>query len=381
MNMNDIIIKRSNIDNVAVAEMPSAGADMKETVKEMWRESFNPDERWLDMYFDRVYNSRDLLTLPAGDDDDVVASSLLLPRYTLYFHSSPVAMAYVSGATTRREYRNRGYMKQLMRQAMEFAYERGDALISLIPASRYLYAYYERLGFSTVFYIDEERYTDRHRFGYEGSYTAIDPVGSHEVYAAVDAFLRRRDNVVLHTYDDFQTILADTTLDGGHTIVLRDDDSGTIAAIAIVAPTDSDRVIVRELLSDGDDARNAALEHARELYPGRAITVIAPPDSRQIPVHARGMARIVNARKLLAAYASRYPKLSQSIRLYDPVLHDNTHIYIIDRGEVVVNDGFGGRIDLDVTPEVLLSILCSDSPIGDIFNLPTARPYMSMMLD
>lgn len=353
---------------------------IKETVKQMWRESFAVDVRWLDMYFDKVYRHEDVLTLTAGDDDDVIASSLLLQRYTLYFHSSPVPMGYISGATTRRQYRDRGYMKQLMRDALEESYSRGDALVALIPASRRLFYYYDRLGFSTVFYIDEERYTDKHVFEYTGGYTAIDPVGSHEVYAAVDSMLRIRDNVVLHTYDDFQSILADVTLDGGHTIVLRDNNTGGIVAVALVAPAE-ERIIVRELLSTNNDARMAALEYTRKLYPGRPMSVIAPPDVRHIPIHARGMARIVNARKLLSAYALRYPKLSLSLRLYDPLLPQNSHIYIVDRGEVVVNDGFGGRIDLDVTPEILLSILCSDSPIGDIFNLPTARPYISMMMD
>lgn len=355
--------------------------EMKETVRQLWRESFKVDERWLDMYFDRVYRQEDLLTLTAGDDDDVVASALLLQHYTFYFHSIPLPMGYISGALTRRQYRDRGYMRQLMRDALELSYDRGDALIALIPASRRLFGYYDKLGFSTVFYIDEERYTEKHRFEYEGSYDAVDPSGSHEVYAAVDRMLRMRDNVVLHGYDDFQNILADVTLDGGHSIVLRDNNTGEIAAVALVVPSDDDRITVRELLAMNGDARMAALEYARRLYEGRPMTVIAPPDTRSIPVHARGMARIINVRKVLSAYASRYPRIRQTIRIYDSLLPENSHIYIIDRGEMIVNDGFGGKIDLDVTPEILLSILCSDAPVGDIFELPTARPYISMMLD
>lgn len=353
---------------------------VKDTVRQMWREAFDPDEHWLDMYFDRVYNHDDLLILTAGDDDDVIASSLLLQRYTLYFHSSPVPMGYISGAVTRRRYRNRGYMKQLVRDALEEACERGDALVSLIPASRRLSLYYDRLGFSTVFYIDEERYTGVHRFEYSGTYSAVDPLGSHEVYTAVDSMLRRRDNVVLHTYDDFQSILADVTLDGGHTVALRDVNTGDIAAVALAVPS-GERIVVRELLSVDSDARQAALDRVSGLYPSCPVSVMAPPDVRSIPVHARGMARIVNARRLLEAYAAHYPGLTQRIRLYDPVLPCNSHIYVLDRGEVVVNDGFGGHIDLDVTPEILLSILCSDTPVGDIFGIPTARPYMSMMMD
>ncbi len=354
--------------------------DVRNTVRQMWREAFAPDERWLDMYFDRVYNHDDLLTLTAGDDDDIIASSLLLQRYTMYFHSSPVPMGYISGAVTRRRYRDRGYMKQLMRDALEEACDRGDAIVSLIPSSRRLFMYYGRLGFSTVFYIDEERYTGVHRFEYDGSYSAVDPLCSHEVYAAVDSMLRRRDNVVLHTYDDFQSILADVTLDGGHTIALRDVNTGGIAAVALAVPS-GERIVVRELLAVDNDARQAALDRVSGLYPSRPVSVMAPPDVRAIPVHARGMARIVNARMLLEAYAAHYPGLKLRIRLYDPVLPCNSHIYVLDGGEVVVNDGFGGHIDLDVTTEILLSILCSDTPIGEIFGIPTARPYMSMMMD
>ncbi|MDE7473780.1 MAG: GNAT family N-acetyltransferase [Muribaculaceae bacterium] len=354
--------------------------EVKETVMEMWRESFKVDEQWLKMYFDRVYRDDDVLTMTAGDDDDVIASSLLLQRYTLYFHSMPVPMGYVSGATTRREYRDRGYMRELMNRALEFAYDRGDAVVALIPENRRLFFYYDRLGFSTVFYVDEERYTDVHRFEYTGRYTAVNPADSHEVFSAFDRMMRRRDNVVVHTYADLQNILLDVTMDGGHTIVLRNDNNGEIEAIAMVVPKD-ERIVVRELLADNVDARDAALEHARQLFPGKPVTVVAPPDEHNIPIHSRGMARLVNARKLLAAYAARYPKLSMSIKLYDPILPNNSHIYIIDGGEVVLNDGFGGKIDLDVSPETLLSILCSDAPIGDIFGMPTARPYISLMLD
>lgn len=361
----------------------ATASNLKEEIKEMWRESFDVDERWLDMYFDRKYRKEDVLTLSAGDDDDIIASSLLLQRYSLYFHQTPLPMGYISGAATRREYRDRGYMAQLLTLALEYAYERGDALVALIPSQRSLYGYYERHGFSTVFYIDEERYTDRHTFDYTGSYEAVNPRDNHEVFVAVDSMLRDRDNVVLHTYDDFQAILADVTLDGGHTVVLRDTNTGEIASVALAAPATGEerRVTVREILSRDEDARNAALEHIRGLYEGYSITVVTTPDDRRIPIHARGMARIVNARKVLKAYAARYPKVSQRIRLYDPVIPDNSHIYILDRGELVVNDGFGGKLDLDVTPEILLSILCSDTAIGDIFGLPTARPYISMMLD
>lgn len=355
-------------------------AIVKEQIKDMWRDSFRASEEWTDMYFDKVFKPEDAIYMMASDDDELIASSLLLQRYMYYFHQVPIAAGYVSGATTRRDYRDRGYMNELMRDAMSIAYDRGDTIMTLIPANRSLYFYYDKLGFSTIFYVDEARYTALHQFEYTGKYHLIDAPDSHDVFHAVDSMLRSQDNVMLHTYDDFQNILKDNTLDGGRAIVLVDDNTSEIVAFALAVPG-KERVTVRELLYTSLDARNAALETIRRIYTERPITVILRPSDRNIPIHARGMGRIINAKKLLEAYASRYPHIKQSIKVYDAILPQNSHIYMIDRGEVTINDGFGGKIDLDVTQEVLLSILSSDKPIGEIFNLPTARPYISMMMD
>lgn len=357
-----------------------SGDQICKEIKEMWRETFRVSDEWLDMYFKKVYRQADLMTITAGDDDDVIASSLLLQRYNMYFHSAPIPVGYVSGAATLRRYRDRGYMKQLMHDALFASFERGDVLMTLIPASRHLYFYYDRLGFTTVFYVDEERYTEKHTFPMQFRYDVVNPRESHEVFQFVDDKLKERDNVMLHTYDDFQNIISDTLLDGGSATALANHHTGEIEAFILAAPA-NERVSVRELLYTNEDARNAALSHVMTLFPGMPLTVISPADSRRIPIHARGMARIINARKLLAAYAARYPRLRMSIKLYDSLLPQNNHIYVIDRGEVIINDGFGGKIDLDVTQEILLAILCSDSPIGDIFDMPTARPYISMMMD
>lgn len=356
-----------------------SGETICKEIKEIWRENFELSDEWLDMYFSKVYRQADLMQITDAAGDGII-STLLLQRYMMYFHSTPIPVGYVSGAATRKEYREKGYMKRLMQEAMEAAYDRGDILLTLIPASKHLYFYYDKLGFSTVFYADEERYTEKHTFEYTGRYEAMRPEGNHDVFQFVDEMLRKRDNVVLHDYNDLQNILADARLDNGTASALYDYVTGEITAFFIAVP-EEDSVVVKELLSRDDNARAAALARVKALYPGRQIIVLSPADSNSVPMHARGMARIVNARRLLSAYAARYPKLQLSVKLYDPMMPQNNHIYIIDRGIAIINDGFGGKIDLDVTQEVLLSILCSDAPIGEIFELPTARPYMSMMLD
>ena len=129
------------------------------------------------------------------------------------------------------------------------------------------------------------------------------------------------------------------------------------------------------------DAREAVLAELHRRYPDASMTVVLPAGTLRIPIFSRGMARIVNADALLKAYAAAHPEVKATIRLHDPLIKENNHIWVLDRGEALVNDGFGGRLDLDVTQDVLLAILSSDRSIGEVFNLPTQRPYISMMHD
>ena len=106
-----------------------------------------------------------------------------------------------------------------------------------------------------------------------------------------------------------------------------------------------------------------------------------PQNNSLLPIESRGMARLINVGRMLKSFASAYPSLKTNMRVTDPILHENSHIYFIDNGSCTVNDGYMGRLDLDVTIDVLTSIIFSSEKVGNIFGLPTRRPYMSLMLD
>lgn len=353
---------------------------LKDKVRRIWQRNFDAADKWLDMYFERVYRDEDLLWYPAADDDDYPAASLLLQPYHMQWEGRDINIGYISGAVTDRHYRGRGYMSALMRTAIQESRRRGDLLLTLIPAQRWLYFFYGTLGFSTVFYIDEARYSSKHRFEPAGGYKPTDNVDAAKLYAAVDAMLRQRGNVVLHSRADFDNILDDIRLDGGHAVTIVDDE-GEVAAFALVAKDDDGHVTVRECLSSNNEAREAVLARVRQLYPHASITLVLPAGELEVPIHSRAMARIVNALELLKVYAANNPRVSCAIRLHDEIVKENNHIFVIDRGQALVNDGFGGKLDLDVSQETLLAILCSDPRTGSIFNLPTSRPSISMMMD
>lgn len=137
----------------------------KEEIKRIWSECFNDSREYVDMYFDRVYNDADGMLL---ERNGKVVSSLLLQRYAMLIGNREVCVSYVAGAATRRSARGNGYMSQLMCEALIASRERGDMLCTLIPAHDWLYFFYDRFDFSTVFYVDRQRFTSLHAFSGEG---------------------------------------------------------------------------------------------------------------------------------------------------------------------------------------------------------------------
>lgn len=351
--------------------------DKKNEIIKIYREVFRDPLEYVEMYFSRVYREEEAMTLEV---DGLCVSSLFLQRRVMDFYGEPVQLGYIAAAATRKQYRDRGYMHELLVDSLCKSYSRGDMFLSLIPANRELYFYYDRLDFATVFYIEEQHYTALHQFHYTGDYTDVEDMESEEVYEAFNRMMSLRKNSVMHSYNDYLNILADNRVDRGRAIAVRNVE-GEIAAIGFGVMRD-DNLVVRELLFDSYDSRNALLDRLQGLFPHVAITVIAvPEDNGTRSIESRGMGRIINAKGMFDSLARSFPQLKMTIKLTDPLLQVNSHIYFIDRGMCTVNDGFRGKIDLDVDIKTMTSIIFSDGKIGSIFNLETHRPFISLMLD
>lgn len=351
--------------------------DKKSDVRNIYSDSFSDTSRYVEMYFSRVYRDEDAMVRYV---DGEAACSLLLQRYSMNFGQADVPVGYIAGAATLRRFRRRGLMSELVVEALLAARERGDYMVTLIPADDSLYFFYDKFKFTTVFYIAEKRYTSFHTFRYSKSYTPAD-VASPEAYAVFDRMMHDRKCCIQHTFPQYLNILADNELDGGKSVALADSETGEISALAFAAMR-ADRLVVKDLLAVDDDAASAALAELSAAYPHVPVTWISTPEENSMmPIESRGMARIVNVKKTLDAYANDNRNLQFTVKVSDPQIPDNSHIYFIDNGICTINDGFRGLLNLDVTVDVLAAILFSSSKVGKIFNLPTRRPFISLMLD
>lgn len=358
---------------------------LRDEVRKLWTEAFPADSpQWVESYFSRVYRDEDAMV---GRLDGQVVTSLMMHSYRFReAGGADIGMAYISGAATRKNRRGRGYMSSLMNDSLIHARERGDSVVSLIPAHDWLYPFYERFGFATVFYVRADRFTSAHRFTTEAVYDDHDDIYAPEVYEAFSRLEKMQPGWrVMHTKRDFLNILDDQRLDleaGAGIAVERL--TGCIAGIAFGSVHDG-CVVVTDAMGETEDARTGALQKLRERFPGKPFKVLTPAPQEEASggrrgIFPRAMLRIVNVESLLSALARQNPTWRCILRVSDPVVKGNNAIFVVGGGECKVSDS-ETKVDYNVDVTLLARMLFSSKPMGELLGLPSGRPHMSLMLD
>lgn len=341
----------------------------KADFRRLFREAFRADAAWTDWFVEKVYDDRDALFL---DVDGKAVSALLMNRYDMSFHGTSLPVAYISCVATARAERGKGMMHRLMARAITEAAGRGAAIAALIPATRFLYFFYDAFGFATVFYVDELRYTALHTFRAPDEYAEVTP--SYDMLARLEAM---RACAVRHSAAQYEHIITDIAFDGG--IVAAVENADGDCAMAFAVPSD-ENILVLDLPASSPEAAEAALARVRDFAGEKPIVVRALPGEVPPAMRARGMARIIDLEAVLSAVAQADPSMHQHIRVSDPLIPANNGIFSLAKGECRRVDK-AARLDLDVTVDTLARILFSAPATGEIFNLPAARPFISLMLD
>ncbi len=354
-----------------------APMNKKACIQKIWEESFDNSAEWVDMYFDRVYTDSNGLVL---EIDGEVVSSLILNGYDFRFHGRDVRMGYVARAATRQRARGKGYMTELIREAIAASYERGDMLCSLIPAHPWLYDFYSRTGFSTVFYVDMQRFTALHAFSGSDCYSQVEDTFSTDVSDAMLRMEKIRGCGVLHSRRDFLNILDDLRLTPEDRFIAMQSQYGEICSMAW-AIRSGDVVDVRELLSIDPQAANAALRELRKEFPDTAFRIWAPATSSHRRLIPRGMARIVDVKQCLSVMADANPGWRSVIRVHDPLIEANNHTFAVENGTAEINDSYSGPMNYDIDIDIFNRLIFRDKSMSEILDIPTVRPHLSLMLD
>ncbi|RHJ81870.1 GNAT family N-acetyltransferase [Parabacteroides sp. AM08-6] len=218
--------------------------DKKQQIIDLWRTSFNDSDEFIKLFFDRVYNKDNVLTI---EKDGKIISALQVLPYTMTYYGTEISVAYIYAACTLPSERGKGLMRQLLQNAFEVMKYRKYALTAIIPADPWLFDYYREAGYTEAFDYSEETYIRPEKPVWEPYLTVVTPEvpSVDSLYEFFNRKLRERTCCMLHTYDDFITILRDIQLSGGQVLTALNDEEKPVG-MAFIRPLDKDKPILQE---------------------------------------------------------------------------------------------------------------------------------------
>lgn len=338
---------------------------MKEEVEKLWRLCFNDSEEFTKLYFRLRYNEN--VNIALQDDRKVIAALQMLP-YPMTFGGTEIPTAYISGACTHPDFRNRGVMHELLTQAFARMLRGGIALSTLIPAEPWLFGYYARNGYAPVFRYAEKRFTASEAPATAGAFTLeASDAYAEKSYEYLNRKLRERPCCLQHTEEDFRVIIADLQLSRGFIGTLNHE--GSIAALALAYPLEEGCWRIGEIVSDSPEAETLLLLLICRKLRLPSLQVLTPP----LPGNSRllGMARIIRAETMLPLYATAHPELELSLHLTDEQVNANNGYHYLSNGTYMKSDKPLPGNHLALTIGELTE---------KIFAASTS-PYMSLMLN
>lgn len=124
--------------------------DKRESCRQLWKDCFGDSELYMDYYFSEKWKNNIVLT---KEESDEVVSMIHLNPYTLCWMGKSLKSYYIVGVATKKEYRGRGNMRELLEKSFSFLKENDIKFTYLMPANRKIY---EPFGFQFIY--EQERY-------------------------------------------------------------------------------------------------------------------------------------------------------------------------------------------------------------------------------
>jgi GNAT superfamily N-acetyltransferase len=181
-----------------------AGQHTRSLIRSMWKSVFDDTDQYIDLIFSEKY--RDENTLLYFDEGNLAACLHMFP-YTFRFYEKAIPFYYLAGLSTLPQYRNKGYMGQLISASFRVMQARGIALSILVPAEEWLFGYYEKYGFAQTFEAGGQEVD-------LGAIIDMHPNDTEKQYRLFDTLYQQRDFITLKTEDEFAAIVTDYQWDG-----------------------------------------------------------------------------------------------------------------------------------------------------------------------
>lgn len=131
-----------------------------EQLKSLWKSLFGDTEAFISLFFHEVVCEENIRVL---EEKGRILSALYMLPYPFRIWNQEVTASYISGAGTLPEAQGRGLMRRLLIDSFKEMEHRQIPLSILIPAEPWLYGFYEKSGYATVFAYNQQVYPPKDR--------------------------------------------------------------------------------------------------------------------------------------------------------------------------------------------------------------------------
>lgn len=352
---------------------------------ELWRRNFQDTETFIQFYFSRKYSDKHALVY---EENDKALSAFLMLPYPMNWQGISLETAYISGACTLQEARNHGYMTRLLKKALAIMHQKGVALSTLIPADKWLFDYYGKLGYAAVFDHSTEKYQMNDAQNTPGHPLVVhcpsvyDADFTQSLFPYFDQKMNCRTCCIQHPAEDYLAVVEEAYLSGGRLAAVQTPDSASPQGWALAVPEEG-IVRIKECFYESPQVRQVLFQYFSALWQN------APVECRTLPQGKNsrhyGMARITNAGIMLQRIAQTHPDLSISISLHDTHLPANEGIYLLSQGECHKKECRKMQTDIETDVPTLTKVLLGYHPehlprnLADLADRQT--PFMNLMMD
>ena len=125
-----------------------------ESLKALWKTSFDDSEESLDSFFSKTASPDRVL---AVFDEEKPVSALYMLESEILINEKAYSAYYIYAVCTHPDYRGKGLMKALFYELFKVAESRSIDYLFLVPEEEHLFRIYEKLGLKNGFSYSAER--------------------------------------------------------------------------------------------------------------------------------------------------------------------------------------------------------------------------------
>lgn len=303
---------------------------IQDEVKNLWKLCFNDSEEYVDLYFQARYNND--VNIAIQSDEKVIAALQMLP-YPMTYEGKEINTAYISGACTHPDYRNKGVMRELLSQAFVRMSNQDIHLSTLIPAEPWLFDYYAQIGYVPIFKSSKLISKAFPAIPFKNM-PMLKVVQEYrdEDYEFLNRKMRERPNCIQHTKEGYQFMLSDLQTSKGKVYTLTIHEK--TVALTVAYPTENGSLLLDDILYNNPADGLFLIQLICQENQLSSIEIQFPRvEAQRSQLFPFGMARIINAQAMLQLYAANHPDLKANLHITDKQICQNNGYYYLNDGK------------------------------------------------